>query len=70
MSLQYIRDCYGVPAKRGGKIIYTGNDGSDEPGEPMEGTIVGSRDAKLRVRFEGMRPIVSLHPTWMVEYLP
>jgi hypothetical protein len=69
MSLQYIRDCYNVPAKRGGRISFRGNDGDNDPCEPMEGVIVGARNAYLRVRFDGSPRIVSLHPTWMVEYL-
>jgi hypothetical protein len=70
MSIQYIRDTYGVPAKRGGRIRFTGNDGSEYPGEGIEGVIVGTRNARLRVRFDGSKRIESLHPTWMVEYLP
>jgi hypothetical protein len=70
VSLQYIRDCYKVPAKRGGKILFTGNDGEDAPGEPIEGVIVGARNAYLRVRLGSSNRVVTLHPTWMVEYLP
>jgi len=61
--MKYIRDYYGVPAKRGAKIIYTGN------GERVEGRITGSINAHLRARLEGVEYAVILHPTWKVEYM-
>lgn len=63
MSLDYIRDHYGVPAKRGRQIRYTGG------GYPAVGDIVGARGQYLRVRFVGDDGIHTLHPTWKVEYL-
>ena len=69
MSLQYIRNCYGVPAKRGGRIVYGASDGEDCPGR-----IIGAKGARLRVRFDypngkpGDRTAL-LHPTWNVVYL-
>jgi hypothetical protein len=62
VSMQYIRDTYGVPAKRGAKVRYTGDGGT------RVGTIVASDGAYIRVRFP-QAGIVSLHPTWKVEYL-
>ena len=59
--MKYIRDFYGVPAKRGGRI-YFAYDGS-------YGTIVAAKNARLRVRFDGESRIDSIHPTWAVEYL-
>lgn len=64
MSMQYIRDYYGVPAKRGGKIRYTGILST-----PREGKIVGSSGQYLRVRFNGVKRLMTLHPTWQIEYL-
>lgn len=64
MSLEYIRDHYGVPARRGGRIRYTGL------AWPAVGTIVAARGQYLRVRFDGDSEIHTLHPTWKVEYLP
>ena len=58
MSLDYIRECYGVPAKRGMTIIAQGR----------KGTIVGARNAYLRVRLEGEKDVLSFHPTWEIEY--
>lgn len=63
MTLAYIRDHYGVPAKRNGRVHYTGD------GDPRVGTIVGARGQYLRVRFDGLTGIDALHPTWKVEYL-
>ncbi len=64
MSLKYISEFYGVPAKKGGRIIYTGR------GAPLEGKIRGSRNASLRVEFDNdPTNIRLLHPTWNVEYL-
>lgn len=57
--MQYIRNYYKVPAKRGGKITYKGK----------AGTIVGAKGAHLRIRLEGENRIGSYHPTWEIEYL-
>lgn len=70
MSIAWIRDHYGVPAKRGLRVTVDGR-----PGE-----IIGSTGAHLRVRFDqghGIRAaasrrvghIFSCHPTWRVDYL-
>lgn len=66
MSMDYIRKTYGVPARRGGKVRFRPTDG----GVPCLGVIVGSRSAHLRVKFDGMRHSMSVHPTWQLEYLP
>lgn len=65
MSMQYIRDYYGVPAKRGARIRFTGR--SD--GVAQEGVITGTRNAHIRVRFDGDLCTSRLHPTWEVEYI-
>jgi hypothetical protein len=65
MSLKYIRDHYGVPAKRNGRVRYSGSEKY-----PAVGTIVGAKQQYLRVKFDGVpRPLI-LHPTWKLEYLP
>ena len=66
MSMQYIRDAYSVPAKRGGHIKIT-PDGNR--GITFDGIIVGSKGAYLRVRVEGQRRLLTYHPTWNIEYL-
>lgn len=67
MSMAYIRELYGVPAKRGGEIVFT-----EDNGDRYRGTIVGSRGGRIRVRIltrSGPSGIATLHPTWNVEYL-
>lgn len=64
MSMQHIRDYYGVPAKRGARIKYT----LRNPGRL--GTVVGSRNQYLRVRFDDNPDrIFTLHATWELEFL-
>lgn len=67
MSMSYIRKHYGVPAKRGMRVRYTG-----DIGPAHVGTIVGSRGAYLRVCFPTFMcgGVYSFHPTWELEYLP
>jgi hypothetical protein len=62
MSMQYVRDYYGVPAKRGGRVRYMGE------GEPRFGTIT-SADYRLRIRLDGEKRTRIFHPTWELEYL-
>ena len=58
--MKYIRRFYGVPAKRGGRVLVNG----------WPGTITGSRDAYIRVRLDGSQVSRSYHPTWRVTYIP
>jgi hypothetical protein len=64
MSLQYIRDYYKVPAKRGGRIRFL-----DFKGLHVEGTITGAEMGRLRVRMDGESMIGTYHPTWQLEYI-
>lgn len=63
MSMDYIRDTYKVPAKRGGRVEYT------YPVPPRMGTIISSRGAKLRIRLDGDKHTGLYHPTWQLCYL-
>jgi hypothetical protein len=58
MTAQYIRQYYGVPAKRGMQITVDGT----------PATIVGFAGARLRIRLDGRDGIFSAHPTWNVQY--
>lgn len=59
MSIEYIRNHYGVPAKIGGRITFAG----------VAGTIVSARGAHLRVRMDSVPSRTAiLHPTWRVVY--
>jgi hypothetical protein len=62
--MKYIRDTYGVPAKRGGELIYTNCDG-----EKLKGKILSASNCHLKVRVEGYKRDLLLHPTCNVEYL-
>jgi hypothetical protein len=57
MTMQWVRDHYAVPAKRGGRVRFMGG----------EGTIT-SATHYLKVRTDDGRKVI-LHPTWRVEYL-
>ena len=59
MSMQYIRDYYGVPAKRGGRVRYMGD---------KTGKITGTKGPHLRIRLDGEKVIHSYHPRWNIEY--
>ena len=64
MSLDYIRDTYKVPAVLNGRVRYSGD------AVQREGTIVGARNAHLKVQLDGDDFAGNYHPTWKMEYLP
>jgi hypothetical protein len=57
VSMEWIRRNYGVPAKRGGRVRFFGDEGT-----------IASATHYLRVRMDDGRRVL-LHPTWRVEYL-
>ena len=61
-NLEYIRTTYGVPARIGGRITYTGGSPT-----PQKGTILGAENGKLRIKLDGSISGV-FHPTWMLTY--
>jgi hypothetical protein len=63
MSMEYIRKTYGVPAKRGGKVII-----NTHLGVKFNGIITGSKDARLRISINKRRGGL-YHPTDNIEYL-
>lgn len=63
MSMEYIRKTYNVPAKRGSRVIYSG-DGKEE-----YGTIVSARGGYLNIRLDGAKRPLPFHPTWKLRYL-
>lgn len=63
MSIEYIRDTYRVPAQKDGRVRYTGG------GASQLGTIIGSRNAYLRLKMDDGETGL-YHPTWEMEYLP
>lgn len=60
MSAESIRRYYGVPAKRGMRVVADG-----KPGQ-----IVGfaSTSMHLRIRLDGEKHVGNWHPTWRIEY--
>jgi hypothetical protein len=62
VSLDYIRSYYAAPAKRRGRVRFTGCSPA------QDGTILGAKGQYLSVRFDDGRKGI-LHPTWEVEYL-
>lgn len=58
MSMAYIRRHYGVPAKRGVRVIANGR----------PGTITSADGARLRVRLAGDTRSTVHHPTWRMQY--
>jgi hypothetical protein len=67
MSLDYIARTYGVPAKRGQRVRYTGDKGPTA--KPREGSITRADGAYLRIRMDGDSFSNIYHPTWEIEYL-
>ncbi len=61
--MKYICKTYGVPAKRGGRVIYSGN-GKDE-----YGTILSASGGYLNIRLDGAKHPLPFHPTWKLRYL-
>lgn len=57
--MNYIRNHYNVPAKRGGRVRYNGK----------PGVITGTRGQYLRIRLDGEKRAGNYHPTWRIEYL-
>ena len=64
MSMDYIRRYYKVPARRGARVEYTGEQ------EPQQGTITSSEGARVRIRMDGEKHAGIYHPTWEMRYLP
>lgn len=63
MSMAWIRKYYGVPAKRGGRVEYTGE------GYPELGTITSATNGRLNVRLDRFKCPMPFHPTWKLRYL-
>lgn len=62
MTMAYVRKAYGVPAKRGMRVVYTGG------GAPVGGTIRSARTGRLKIQLDGEKVAKSYHPTWELSY--
>ncbi|MEG3640645.1 hypothetical protein [Magnetococcus sp. PR-3] len=59
MSVQYIREAYGIPCKRGGRVRYNGKFGT-----------LTSFSSRVHIRFDGEKRSRIFHPkTDGLEYL-
>ncbi|WP_063856518.1 hypothetical protein [Kitasatospora griseola] len=65
-TADWVRATYRVPAKRGGRVAYTG----DPTKGRQHGTITSFRGPYVRIRLDGEKRAVPFHPTWELEYLP
>lgn len=63
MSMAWVRKNYSVPARRGGRVIYTGSYSE------QYGTIVSAKNGRLNIRLDGVKRPSSFHPTWELRYL-
>ena len=63
MSIDYIRRQYAVPAKKGGRVEYTGGQ------KPQLGTIWGADGGHLLITLDGTKHTMPFHPTWKLRYL-
>ncbi len=66
MTIAWIRRTYGVPARVGGRVEYTG----EGPDKPELGTITSASGGHLRIRLDGQKHSLPFHPTWRLRYLP
>lgn len=69
-GMAYIRRAYGVPAKRGGRLIYTDSNGFKFNCTIKSATYSGHLKVLVDDRVPGYRGRLKLHPTWNIEYLP
>lgn len=63
MSMNQIRKTRGVPAKRGGRVKFTGCE------IPKFGTIRSAKHGYLMIVLDGEKHTRPYHPTWKLEYL-
>lgn len=56
MSLEYIRNYYGVPAKKGGRVQY----------KDRVGVITGNSGPHVSVRLDGQKHSAPYHPTDLI----
>lgn len=61
--MAWIRKNYRVPAKRGGRVEYTGD------GKPELGTIRSASGGYLNIQLDGVKHTMPFHPTWELNYL-
>ncbi len=63
--MERIRQAYGAPVRRGGRVVWLENDGKRR----TMGTITGTRGQYIRIRLDGANYSQNYHPTCCLEYL-
>lgn len=64
-TMKLVRKLYGVPAKRGMRVLYTGC------GRKEYGTIRSAASgAHLNIQLDGIKYAIPFHPTWELTYQP
>lgn len=63
-AMEWVRRAYKVPAKRGGRVEYSGD------GTPELGTIKSASGGRLNIKLDGVKHVMPFHPTWRLKYLP
>lgn len=63
MTMEWVRKNYKVPAKRGGRVEYTGD------GKPELGTITSANNGRINIRLDRFKHAMPFHPTWKLRYL-
>lgn len=58
-SFAYVRGRYGVPARRGGRVVFDGR----------PGVLTSGQGHYVRVRLDGEQRSIIVHPTWRMRYL-
>ena len=64
MSFDYVRKTYGVNAKRGTRVLYTGC------GKREFGTVKSASGGRLNIKLDGVKHAMPFHPTWELTLNP
>ncbi|GHE82587.1 hypothetical protein GCM10019059_44960 [Camelimonas fluminis] len=67
MSMAWVRKYYGVPARRGGRVEYTG--GWKDKAKSTLGTIRSASGGRLNIQLDGEKHASPFHPTYELRYL-
>lgn len=58
--LSYVREMYGVPANVGQRVRFLGR---------HDGEVVGADRQYVRIRLDEGGEVLTVHPTWQMEYV-
>ena len=63
MTMEYVRKAYGVPARRGGRVVVSWR------GQKRNATIKSEKNGRLVIKIDGEKAKAIFHPTWGIEYV-